>query len=66
MPWNLEATCELPVEVWRKLMDEYFPNGGWLRLHRETLDELLIFKAERALSSWDEVIAELLRAPSMS
>jgi hypothetical protein len=60
VPWNLEATCELPVEVWRKLMDEYFPNGGWLRLHRETLDALLIYKAERALSSWDEVIAELL------
>jgi hypothetical protein len=61
VPWNLEATCELPVEVWRKLMDEYFPNGGWLRLHRETLDELMVFKAERALSSFDEVIAELLR-----
>lgn len=62
VPWNLEATCDLPVEVWRKLMDEYFPNGGWLRLHRETLDALLIFKAERALSSWDDVIAELLRS----
>lgn len=61
VPWNLEATCELPVEVWRKLMDEYFPNGGWLRLHRETLDALLCFKAERALSSFDEVIAELVR-----
>jgi hypothetical protein len=28
VPWNLEATCELPVEVWRKLMDEYFPNSA--------------------------------------
>lgn len=61
VPWNLEATCELPVEVWRKVMDEYFPNSGWLRLHRETLDDLLSFKAERALSSWDDVIAALLR-----
>jgi hypothetical protein len=63
VPWNLEATCELPVEVWRKLMDQYFPNSGWLRLHRETLDALLEFKAERALSSWDDVIAALLRGP---
>jgi len=61
VPWNLEATCELPVEMWRKVMDEYFPNSGWLRLHRETLDDLLSFKAERALSSWDDVIAALLR-----
>jgi hypothetical protein len=62
VPWHLEATCELPVEVWRKLMDEYFPNGGWLRLHRETLDALSSFKAERALSSFDDVIAELVRS----
>jgi hypothetical protein len=50
------------VEVWRKLMDEYFPNSGWLRLHRETLDALSSFKAERALSSFDDVIAELVRS----
>ena len=62
VPWHLEATCELPVEVWRKLMDEYFPNSGWLRLHRETLDALSSFKAERALSSFDDVIAELVRS----
>jgi hypothetical protein len=43
-------------------MDEYFPNGGWLRLHRETLDALSSFKAERALSSFDDVIAELVRS----
>jgi Family of unknown function (DUF6084) len=62
VPWNLEATCDLPVEVWRKLMDEYFPNSGWLRLHRETLDGLLAYKAEHALSSWDDVIGALLRS----
>ncbi len=61
IPWNLETTCELPVEVWRKLMDEYFPNSGWLRLHRETLDALMSVKADRALSSFDEVIEALLR-----
>ena len=43
-------------------MDRYFPNSGWLRLRRETLDALLRFKARRALATWDDVIAELLRA----
>ena len=62
VPWNLEATCLLPVEVWRGVMDEYFPHGGWLRLHRRTLDALMSFKAQRALSGWDETIEELIRS----
>jgi hypothetical protein len=57
VPWNLEATCELPRRGLAQADDEYFPNGGWLRLHRETLDALLRVKADRALSSFDDVIA---------
>jgi hypothetical protein len=61
VPWNLEATCQLPVSVWRRAMDDHFPGGGWLRLSRRNLDALLSFKARRALSSWDETIEELIR-----
>ena len=55
-PWHKDATYRLPVRVWRELMDLYFPNSGWLRLQRETLDALLRFKARRALATWDEVV----------
>lgn len=61
VPWNLEATCQLPISVWRRAMDEHFPGGGWLRLSRRNLDALMSFKARRALSSWDETIEELIR-----
>jgi hypothetical protein len=60
VPWDREAVYRLPVSVWRNLMDLYFPNSGWLRLHRDTLDSLLKFKARRALVSWDNVIEALL------
>ena len=43
-----EARYRLPVAVWRELMDRYFPNSGWLRLDRDTLDALQRFKAEPA------------------
>jgi hypothetical protein len=43
-------------------MDLYFPNGGWLRLHRDTLDQLLKFKARNAIATWDQVIEVLLGA----
>ena len=43
-----EASYRLPVAVWRAMMDLYFPNSGWLRLSRDTLDALQRFKASRA------------------
>ena len=32
-------------QVWRDVMDLYFPNSGWLRVSRDTLDALTRFKA---------------------
>ena len=60
IPWDREATFRLPVRVWRALMDQYFPNAGWLRLKRETLDGLLLFKGQTALPTWDQTIEALL------
>jgi hypothetical protein len=59
--WSEEASCRLPVEQWRQMMDLYFPNGGWLRLQRTTLDALQRFKAGRGLLTWDEAVEMLLK-----
>ena len=59
--WNEEASYRLPVAVWRQTMDWYFPNSGWLRVGRDTLDALTRFKAERALPTWDMVVERLLK-----
>ena len=59
--WSEEASYRLPVSLWRDMMDLYFPNTGWLRLRRETLDTLLRYKASRALLTWDETIQRLLK-----
>jgi hypothetical protein len=42
-------------------MDRYFPNSGWLRVSRETLDALSRFKAARALPTWDDAVEQLLK-----
>ncbi len=60
LPWDRESSYRLPVSAWRDLMNLYFPNGGWLRLQRDTLDALMHFKARRALATWDQVLATLL------
>jgi hypothetical protein len=59
--WHEEATYRLPVQVWRDIMDLYFPNAGWLRVSRETLDALNRFKSARALPTWDLAFERLLK-----
>jgi hypothetical protein len=62
VPWEKEAAFRLPVQVWRQVMDSYFPGSAWIRLRRESLDALQRFKAERALPTWDDALAALLQA----
>jgi hypothetical protein len=61
VPGHEEAAYRLPVTVWRNTMDLYFPNSGWVRLDRDTIDALSRFKAKRALPTWDQTIAHLLK-----
>jgi hypothetical protein len=60
VPWDREARFDLPVAVWRELIDHYYPNSGWLRLDRGLLDRLAAFKAERGFTTWDETLGTLL------
>jgi hypothetical protein len=62
VPWHKEASCKMPAAVWRRLMDLYFPNSGWIRLRRDTLDELERFKTSRALPTWEHAVEALLKA----
>ncbi|MFZ0667548.1 MAG: DUF6084 family protein [Acidimicrobiales bacterium] len=59
--WDRESTFRLPVSVWQQVMDLYFPNSGWIRIHRDTLDRIQRFKTERALPTWDQAFEQLLK-----
>jgi hypothetical protein len=63
IPWDKEAVYRLPVAVWREAMDVHFPDCGWIRLRRETLDALSRYRSQRALPTWDHVVEDLLRQP---
>lgn len=60
VPWSCEAEYRLPVSEWRLMMNQFFPNSGWVRLSRETLDALGTFKNVRALPTWEHAISALL------
>ena len=60
VPWHKEAGYRLPVRVWREMMDLYFPNSAWIRLRKDTLDALHLFRSHHALTGWDETLEALL------
>jgi len=60
--WDCDARYRLPLTTWRALMDGHWPDAGWLRLDRGTIDALLRFKARRSLPTWDGTIKALLDA----
>jgi hypothetical protein len=60
IPWNKEARFRLPVQVWRKMMDEYYPNSAWLSVHRDVFERLYEFKVRNGIPSWEEALDRLL------
>ncbi len=61
LSWSLEASHKMPVAVWRSMMDLYYPNSGWIRVRRDTLDDLQRFRAYRGLPTWDQALEHLLK-----
>jgi hypothetical protein len=60
LPWSAEARYRLPVAVWREMVERDFPDSGWVRCRRDTLDALGRFKSRHALPTWDHTLRALL------
>jgi hypothetical protein len=60
--WEKEAEFRLPVRVWKEMMERYFPNTAWLRLHRDAFDRLYDYKVRMGLPTWEAAVEALLRA----
>lgn len=58
--WDTDQTYRLPIGVWRDAMDLYFPDAGWIRLRRDTLDALVRVRSDLGLTSWEETFAAVL------
>jgi hypothetical protein len=60
VPWSKEAAYRLPISTWRESIDAHFPNSAWIKMSRQTLDELQQYKTREALPTWDATIMSLL------
>ncbi len=60
VPWDCEASYQLPVRVWQQMIASYYPNSGWIRLDHDVLTALAEFKAQHGLTTWEETLQSLL------
>jgi hypothetical protein len=62
VPWDTVADFRMPLGVWTRMIDSYYPYRGWLPLQRETLEALRRRKVDRGLPTYDQAVLELLEA----
>jgi len=58
--WDKEASYRMPVQVWRELMDTYYPNVAWLSLRRDVFDRLYEYKVRHGLPTFEEALMNIL------
>ena len=61
IPWDKEVRFRLPVMLWKKLMDTYYPGVTWLCLERHAFEQLYRYKVERGIPTWEQALESLLR-----
>jgi len=64
--WEEEAAFQLPIEVWRRMMQAYYPNSVWLCLPRDVYDRVDAYKRRSALTTWEAAVEKLLESESVS
>ena len=60
--WEKEAEFQLPVKLWKEMMDQYFPNSAWVRLRKDAFDQLYDYKVRKGLPTWEATVEALLQA----
>ncbi len=60
VPWTCEARYRLPLGVYRQTIDAHFPNSAWIRVHRDTFDELDRVRRAQGHPNWDRTVLALL------
>lgn len=60
LSWELEARHRIPLQLWREMMDTYYPNSAWLNLRRDVFDQLYEYKVERGIPTWEQALEQML------
>jgi Family of unknown function (DUF6084) len=59
--WEKEAKFRLPLNIWKQMIDEYYPNTAWLCLRRDAFERLYEYKVRNGMPTWEEVIERIFQ-----
>ncbi len=60
--WDRESRFALPIDVWKQMMDFYYPNSAWLRVRLDLFDQLAQYKLSNNFANFDDAMESLLAA----
>lgn len=60
IPWDRESVYRLPVQVWKEMMELYYPNTAWISLRKDVFDRLYQVKVREGIPTWEQLIERLL------
>jgi hypothetical protein len=58
--WEKETKVRLRLQVWKDMMELYYPNTAWLCLRRDAFDQLHQYKMSHSMPTWEEAIETIL------
>jgi len=60
--WDKESRFRLPLAAWREVIELFYPNTAWMCLRRDVFERLYKLKVEHGITSWEQLLEELLAA----
>jgi hypothetical protein len=60
IPWNNESAFQLPVSLWKQMIENHYPNSAFVYLERDAFERLYQYKRQHGLPTWEKAIERLL------
>jgi hypothetical protein len=60
LPWDREASFRLSVQLWKQMMERYYPNSAWLCLRKDVFDRLDEFRSRHGVPTLEQAVEKLL------
>lgn len=60
--WDKDARYRMPVQVWREMMEAYYPNSAWLALRKDVFERVYEYKIRLGIPTWEDAFESLLAA----
>ncbi|HEY1760146.1 MAG TPA: DUF6084 family protein [Bryobacteraceae bacterium] len=58
--WDKETKFRLPLNIWKDMMEAYYPNTAWLCLRKDVFDQLYQYKVRHGIPTWEQAIERIL------